>query len=97
MPKIGLGDIQSHVNPVRIRVKGKGDLQVILFDSGEINNLELYAQTMSLTSARSLNYLSNFRAEKICFQIMTTVKDEYFSVSNMWAYVKPTAASFPQN
>lgn len=96
MPKQGLGDIQSHLNPVRIRAKGDGDLQVIIFDSGEVNNSELHAQTMSLTSARSLNYLSNFRGEKICFQLMTTEIDEYFSISNMWAYVKLTAASYPQ-
>ena len=97
MSKTGLGDIQSHINPVRIRVKGEGNLRGILFDEGEINNSELFSQSMSLTSARAINYLSNFRAEMICLLIMTTEKDEYFTVSNIWAYVKPTAESFPQS
>lgn len=92
-----LTDIQSHINPVRIRVTGVGSLKAFLFDTGTINNAILSPNTMSLTSARSLNYLSNFRAELICLQIMTTEKDEYFDVSNMWAYIKPTAASFPQS
>lgn len=96
MAKQGLGDIQSHVNPIRIRSVGAGELQVFLFDSGEINNSELNSQTMSLTSARSLNYLSNFRAELTCFMLITTAKDEYFEISAMFAYVKPTAVSFPQ-
>jgi hypothetical protein len=92
-----LGDIQSHVNPVRIKVKGNGSLRVILFDDGLENNAELFAQTMSLTSARSLNYLSNFRGEKICFTLTTSLINEYFTVDSMFAYLKPTAASFPQS
>ncbi len=96
MAKQSLGDIQSHVNPVRIRVMGDGELKAFLFDTGLLYNAVLFPQDMSLVSPRSLNYLSNFRAEKICIQIMTTEIDEYFTISNMWAYVKPTASSFPQ-
>lgn len=95
MPKLS-GDIQNHVNPVRIRVLGEGDLQAFLFDTGLENNAVLDPKTMSLTSARSVNYLSNFTAERTCLLIMTTEKDEYFSVDNMWAYVKPSRNSFPQ-
>ena len=76
MAKQGLGDIQSHVNPIRIRVKGSGNLRALLFDTGEVNNSQLSNQVMSLTSAKSLNYLSNFIAEKACLMITTSVKDE---------------------
>lgn len=96
MAKTGLSDIQSHINPIRIRVVGSGNLKAFLFDTGLVSNSELNAKAMSLTSARSVNYLSNFRAEMCSLLIMTTEKDEYFSVDNIWAYVKPTAASFPQ-
>lgn len=96
MPKTGIGDIQTHVNPIRIRVTGSGNLKGYLFDTGTINNATLTAQTLSLTTARSANFISNFRAERICFLMMTTEIDEYFVVSNMFMYVKPTAASFPQ-
>lgn len=95
MPKLS-GDIQNHFNPVRIRVLGSGNLQVFLFDTGLINNSELDAKTMSLTSAKSVNYLSNFTAERACLLIMTTEEDEYFSVDNMWVYGKPSRNSFPQ-
>ncbi len=97
MPKSGLGDIQSHLNPIRIRVKGSGNLQAYVFDEGSINFSELFAQPMSLTSAQPVNYLVNFRADKICFMISTSEIDEYFTVSNMWAYVKQTAMSYPQS
>jgi hypothetical protein len=96
MPKQGLGDIQSHFNPVRVRVMGSGNLQAFLFDTGLVNFAELDAKAMSLTSARSVNYLSNFRAEKANLQLIITEKDEYFNISSIWLYVKPTAASFPQ-
>lgn len=96
MAKQGLGDIQSHVNPIRIRVKGEGDLQAFLFDTGNVNNSELDAKAMSLTTAQSINYLSNFTAERTCLLIMTTEEDEHFTISNIWAYVKPSRVSFPQ-
>ena len=95
MPKLS-GDIQNHINPFRIRVMGEGDLQAFVFDTGLENSAELHAQTMSLTSARSLNYLSNYTAERMCVMIMTTEIDEYFNISNMYAYVKPSRNSFPQ-
>jgi hypothetical protein len=91
-----LGDIQTHVNPIRVRCTGDGDLQAILFDTGTINNSVLHSQALSLTSARSLNYLSNFTAEKSCLMLMTTEKDEYFNVSNIYVYTKPSRNSFPQ-
>jgi hypothetical protein len=89
-------DIQSHVNPVRVRVSGVGNLQAVLNDTGAVNNAELFEQAMSLTTARSVNYLSNFTAEKICLTLMTNEINEQFSISNIWAYVKPSRMSFPQ-
>ena len=92
-----LGDTQSPFNPIRIRVNGSGELQTFLFDTGQINNATLDPKTMSETSAQSINILSNFRAERACVLLMTTEKDEFFSVSNIWMYTKPTAQSFPQS
>jgi len=91
-----LGDIQSHVNPVRVRVRGEGNLQAFLFDEGTVTNSELDAKAMSLTSAQSINYLSNFTGERICLQLIITEMDEYFVISNIWAYTKPSRNSFPQ-
>ena len=91
-----LGDIQSHVNPVRVRVRGEGNLQAFLFDEGTVTNSELDAKAMSLTSAQSVNYLSNFTGERICLQLIITEMDEYFTISNIWAYTKPSRNSFPQ-
>ena len=82
-----LGDIQSHVNPVRIRVKCDGNLRVTLFNISNVNGVALSAGTMGVNATRSLNYLSNFRSEKTCIKIETTAIDEYFTISNIWAYV----------
>ena len=90
------GDIQNHFNPVRIRTVGEGDLQAFLFDTGTVNNAVLEPQSMSLSSARSLNYLSNFTDERSCLLIMTTEEGEYFNVSNIYVYGKPSRNSFPQ-
>lgn len=91
-----LGDIQTHINPVRVRVTGEGELQAYLFDTGLITNATLEPQTLSLTSARSINFLSNFTSERICITLLTSEIDEYFNISNIWAYVKPSRISFPQ-
>lgn len=91
-----LGDNQSHINPVRVRVTGSGNLRAILFDTGQINNSELNAKAMSLTTAKSVNFLSNFTAEKVALTLMTDTINESFTVSNMWVYVKPSRNSFPQ-
>jgi len=91
-----LGDTQSHFNPIRVRVNGTGELQTFLFDTGLVNSVALDPKTMSETSAQSINVLSNFRAERACLLLITTEKDDFFSVSNIWMYVKPTAQSFPQ-
>lgn len=91
-----LGDIQTHINPIRVRATGAGELQAYLFDTGQIANATLDPQTLSLTTARSINFLSNFTSERIYVMISTSEIDEYFSVSNMWAYVKPSRNSFPQ-
>lgn len=96
MAKQSLGDIQSHVNPIRVRLTGSGNLKAYLFDTGAVNNTTLEPQAMSLTSARSLNYLSNFTAEKVALTLMTTEINEYFNISNIYAYVKPSRNSFPQ-
>ena len=96
MPKTGLGDIQSHVNPIRIRASGDGNLDVTLFNISNVNGVALNAQAMSANATSSLNYLSNFTAEKICIKISTNVIDEYFTISNIYAYVKPSVMSFPQ-
>ncbi len=91
-----LGDIQSHCNPIRIRAYGDGNLRVTLFNISNVGGSSLAAQSMSANPSQSLNFLSNFRAEKICLKLETTAIDEYFSVSNIYAYVKPTAMSYPQ-
>lgn len=96
MGKQGSGDIQSHINPVRVRVKGSGNLRAFLYDTGTIKYIELTAQSMSLTTNQSVNYLSNFRAEKAYLMLMISEENEYFTIDNIWTYVKPTAASYPQ-
>lgn len=89
-------DIQTHVNPIRVRVTGSGNLMAVLNDTGTVNNEELHEQALSTSSARSINFLSNFTAEKICLTLMTNEINEFFSISNVWAYVKPSRLSFPQ-
>lgn len=96
MPKITSGDCQTHINPVRIRTKGAGNLRVTLFDLGEIDNSELADGALSTTTGRSINLLSNFDGEKILLDIRTTELEEWFEISNIWAYVKLTAISYPQ-
>lgn len=88
--------LQTHLNPVRVRVKGEGNLQAFAFDAGEIYSTELDPKAMSTATGQSVNYLCNFRGEKVCVQLMVSELDEYFVINAIYAFVKPIALSFPQ-
>jgi len=100
MPKDLQGDLVSHLNPIRVRIKGEGNLVTTVFNTGEDAAEEVSAMladaVLSPITSRSVNVLANFYGEKIFIDIRTTELDEWFSVSNMWAYVKQSTASYPQ-
>lgn len=89
------GDLITHCNSVRARIIGEGFLVTTLVN--DIGDTELLANgTLSNTSGRSVTQLANFRAERIAYEIRIVNENEWFKVSNQYAYVKKTAASYPQ-
>lgn len=93
-----MGDVITHVNPIRVRIKGEGDLQALLLSLGDEaeDTVMLSPEIIPATSRQSTTFLCNFRAERAAIEFQITEMDEYFTISNIWAYVKQTAASYPQ-
>lgn len=89
------GDLVTHCNSARSRIVGEGSLKATLQDSAG-NIVSLAEGTLSETSGKSITHLANFRAERISYEIFVEDIDEWFLCSNQYAYVNPTAASYPQ-
>lgn len=98
MSKNNGGDISTHVNPVRIRIQGEGSIRTTLFNTGSeaTDSIVLAPATLSKTTGRSVNILSNFEGEKIFLDIRTLEIDYWFEIDNIWAYVKESRISYPQ-
>lgn len=84
----------THLNPIRLHVKGEGSLRVTIFDDGEIRNV-LKSTTLSEITNKANNIKCNFQSEQICFDIRVLAIDEWFEVSGMWPFVKLVATSHP--
>lgn len=89
-------DVISHCNLIRTRVNGSGELITTLYDLGNTNSRLLTDATLAEGRGISLSQIANFRAERISVEIRVNQMDDWFKVSNLYAYVKQTAASFPQ-
>lgn len=98
MAKDNDGDLITHLNPIRVRIKGEGNLRTSVFNLGEAStdSALLADSVLSATTSKSNNILSNFKSEKIAIDFRTTELEEWFEISNIWAYVKLVAASYPQ-
>lgn len=95
MAKNNGGDLITHCNSARSRILGEGSLCATLQDSAG-NITSLAPGTLSETGSQSITHLANFRAERVSYEIFVQEPDEWFLCSNQYAYVKKTAASYPQ-
>lgn len=85
-----------HFNAIRMRIVGSGNLQLTLNSLDSIHSSDLAQLAMSSATNREPTVLSNFvdqRAQLIGF---TNQMDEWFNISRIIIYVRPTFSSYPQ-
>lgn len=94
--KIGGGsEYINHITSVRMRLNGTGSLQMSLSGLDDIRSYTMLPLTMSLTPGLEPTRLANFRSQRTRFNITTTVINDYFRISRIVIFTKPSATSYP--
>jgi len=88
------GEFEHHVVSVRMRVTGAGNLQCQYTDLGTGVDV-LDPIVMQTTTAIEPTKLANFQAQRIRFELKTTVIDEHFLIRRIVLYAKQVAAEYP--
>lgn len=89
-----VGTIQ-HYNAVRMRLTGSGTLQMTLFSLDDIDSQTLVPFTMASTTQREPTRLANFKSQRACLEVKTTLIDETFRIGKIIIFAKPVESEFP--
>lgn len=95
MAKNDTNDFIIHVNPIRLFVKGKGNLQLTLFSLDDVSSESLRNVAMVTATDKAVDVLSNFKNQYAAIEGKITEFDEYFIIRTIIAFTKPSAASYP--
>jgi hypothetical protein len=87
----------NHCVSVRLWAYGEGYLRISLYANRDILGQTLNPITLTVNETKMVNTLANFRNQGIQVEFKTTGIDEYFTINNLIAYIKPSSASYPQN
>jgi len=85
-----------HFGAVRLRVTGIGNLRLQLDSLDEQQTQPLADLVMMTATSREPTQLANFLQQRAKVTFGTTAINEYFSVSKMTVFVKPTYSGYPQ-
>lgn len=94
MAKSSIGMI-NHLVGVQYVVTGLGNLKTKVFDMGT-GEVTLAIVPMNEPDARLPFRLANFKRQKMQIEFRTTDIDETFIISEVVAYMKPSATGYPQ-
>ena len=94
------GEFISHFNAVRMRLLGSGNLQLILESLGDEDGVPTETQDLiPIPMASRTNIeptrLANFRQMRASLVMETTEFGEWFSLSRLIIFSKPTATGYP--
>jgi hypothetical protein len=90
------GEFITHVNPVRLRVTGLGNLRATTYSMDDEESSELTPLVMATSTKKLGEYLSNFQSQMIAIEFKVTEFNEWFKIHTVTVYVKPVAASYPR-
>ena len=94
--KIAAGEgFVNHYGAVRLRATGSASLKLRFTSLDEVRGSVLVPLTLSVTTNIELTRISNFTEQRSQLEIKTTEMDEFFSVSKVTIFTKPTAEAYP--
>jgi len=85
----------SHINAVRMRVIGTGNLNMTLYSLSDEISQPLVPFTMSLTTRIMPTRLSNFMEQMASLECETTEINEYFKINRIIIFTKEVFSSYP--
>lgn len=89
------GEYVSHVNGVRMRLNGIGNLQMTLHSLDNQRSYTMKDLVMNMTPGIEPTRLANFKTQRTLLEIKTTQKDDYMRIQRIIIFMKPSATSLP--
>ncbi len=90
------GNYLYHCVSVRYRVTGTGTFHSSLFSLDDVNTQPLTDITLSQTTERYPNLISNFIEQRMNLEFYVDAIDEQFILRQIQFYIKPVATGYPQ-
>lgn len=85
----------NHYIGVRMRVTGSASMQMRFLSLDEVVTSTLLPLTITPTNSREPFRKANFKQQRIQLEIKITTINEYFEISKIVIFSKPSAASYP--
>jgi hypothetical protein len=92
---ISSGEI-LHCVAIRARATGSGSLRTSLYSLQAVNFQDLANLTLADPTNKEDTNLANFEDQYIQISMAISGLDQYFNISRIVAFVKPTAAEYPR-
>jgi hypothetical protein len=95
LSEMSLGENISHFAAIRIRVNGKGNLQLSTHSLDDVRSKILVPLVMETQTRIIPTRLVNFTEQRALFEIKTTAINEKFRINRIIVYTKETFTSYP--
>lgn len=89
------GEIVWHVAGVRLRVVGEGNLNMYLKTLDEARSYTILPLAMSAAPGIEPTRLGNIRSQRVQLEFSVAEEDEWFNISKIVIFAKPSAMSLP--
>lgn len=74
---------------------GSGNLKTTLFSIDQADGQQLHDITLSTSANKFPVTLANFRNQRIQVELRVVEENEYFNISRIVVFVKPSGLSYP--
>lgn len=89
------GEYISHINAIRMRVVGNGNLKLTLTSFQDVHNQDLVDISLSEKTNIQPMRLANFVEQRAALTIKTTSINDYFRVNRIIVFTKFFASEYP--
>lgn len=90
------GENVIHVNAIRFRVVGEGELELSLSSLQDVKTKTLVPLTMSTVTDKEPTKVTNFYSQRIKLRVGTDTIDEWFRINRIIYFAKPLFTGYPQ-
>lgn len=88
-------EAEHHVNGVRMRVTGAGNLNLRFVDLGDTRNYQMVDLPLNLNTRVEPTRLGNFQSQRIRLEIKVTEINEHFHIRRIIIFAKAVAVEYP--